>query len=452
MQTIEILMLLATVIVGSSSLQQRRLNWAQPARPRRGFRRHTALSISGVAVGLVVAASVAHAQHTVRLPQPTGPYAIGTTRFALVDATRPETFTDDPADRRALYIRVWYPAQPASAGARPEAFWGKETPEIAARLAEAFRLPKGAFDDLARVESHAYTDAAIAKSRTSFPTLVFSHGFAQGVAAQNTAQMEELASHGYVIFSIGHPYETLINVYPDGRVVTLNQAHTAQFMQEQGKSGPLYAKLVAAGELTAKEAIFRELVKQSPLLTESLNIWTKDTQFLLDEIEKMNAGKSAGLFTGQLDLKRLGVFGMSFGGTTAGQVCVVDARCKAGINIDGTQFGDMLDRPIDKPFMFMHSDNGRGINHLFYERARRAAYLVTVKGASHLNYSDLSLFSPDYKKAGLLGPIDGPRMVRITSAYVLAFFDKYLKGKDAPLLKGPAADYPEVEFNAHGRR
>ena len=399
---------------------------------------------------LLLVAPAARAQSTPSLPQPTGPYAIGTTRFALLDATRPETFTDDPADHRELYIRVWYPAQPPRAGAQPEPLWGTETPEIAAYLAAAFHLPKGTFDNLARVPSHAYTDAPLARPRTPFPVLVFSHGFAQGFAAQNTAQMEELASHGYVIFSIGHPYETLVNVYPGGRVVPLGQANVAKSIQEQSKSGPLYARITSATDAAAREAAYRELIKQSPLLTESLHIWTKDTQFLLDEIERMNAGQRPSLFAGRLDTKRIGVFGMSFGGTTAGEVCVVDSRCRAGINIDGTQFGDMIDRPVDVPFMFMHSDDGRGINYLFYERARRDAYLITVKGARHLNFSDLSLFPPEsYRKAGLVGAIDGGEMERIMNAYTLAFFDKYLLGKDSPLLKGSPASFPEVEFLSH---
>ena len=80
------------------------------------------------------------------------------------------------------------------------------------------------------------------------------------------------------------------------------------------------------------------------------------------------------------------------------------------------------------------------------------AYYVVVKGTSHFKYSDFSLFSPDFRDAGLLGLIDGGRMGRSTSDYVLAFFDKYLKGKDSQLLKGSAAAYPEVEFKARGRQ
>ncbi len=397
---------------------------------------------------VLLGATNATAQWVVKLPQPTGPDAVGATRFSLVDTTRPETFTEDRSDHREILIRVWYPAKPAS-GAQPEPFWGRETQEIATRMAEFLRLPKGTFDDLARVPSHAYADAPLAKSRSPYPVLVFWHGQIPGLAAQNTAQMEELASHGYVVFSIGHTHESLVNIFPDGRVVPYSTTHLAALRQSLGQTSHLYPKFAAATDSKEKETLLRQLINGSPLLNESLRIWVKDTEFVLGELEKMNAGRRKNVFKGRLDLKRVGVFGMSFGGTTTGQVCAFDRRCKAGINMDGLQYGDLLNHPLERPFMFMNSEDAGTLNSLFFEQAKNAAYFVTVKGSKHFNYSDFSLFSPDYKKAGLLGPIAGERMERIISDYVLAFFDKYLKGKDALLLKGPSAHYPEVEFKSH---
>ncbi len=407
--------------------------------------------LSATALLTLLIATTATAQWIVKPPKPTGSYAVGSTRFSLVDTARPETFTEDPNDHRELLIRVWYPAKPAP-GAQPEPFWGRETQEIATRMVEYLRQPKGAFDDLARTPSHAYADAPLAKSRSPYPVLVFSHGYIPGLLSQNTAQMEELASHGYVVLSIGHTYETLANIFPDGRVVPCSQARLAAFAQGAGKTRELNAKYAAATDPAEKETMLRRIIAEWTVLDESLRIWTADTRFVLDELERMNAGKRKSIFAGKLDLKRVGVFGMSFGGVTAGQVCAVDQRCKAGINLDGMQYGDLIDRPMERPFMFMHSEDAGNINRLFFERAKNAAYYVTVKGSKHFNYSDFSLFSPEYKKAGLLGPIEGARMERIISDYVLAFFDKYLKGKDAPLLKGPPAHYSEVEFNSRSRQ
>jgi len=105
---------------------------------------------------VLLSPATATTQWTVKLPQPTGPYQIGTSYFALVDETRPEAFTEDPKDHRELMMRCWYPAQSVT-GAKPEPFWGKDTKEIGSLLAQFMRLPKTAFDDLALVQSHAYS-------------------------------------------------------------------------------------------------------------------------------------------------------------------------------------------------------------------------------------------------------------------------------------------------------
>ncbi|MEK6322549.1 MAG: hypothetical protein AABN33_12810 [Acidobacteriota bacterium] len=333
--------------------------------------------LSTTALLVLLSATTTTAQWAVKLPPPTGPYAVGTTRSSLVDTTRPETFTDDRSDHREVLIRVWYPAKPAP-GAQPEPFWGRETQEIATRMAEFMRLPKSAFDDLARVPSHAYTDAPLAKSRSPYPVLVFSHGYIPGLISQNTAQMEELASHGYIVVSIGHTYETLVNIFPDGRVVPFSQARLAAFAQGAAKTNQLNANYAAATDPAEKEAILRRIVAEWPVLSESLSVWTADTRFVLNELERMNAGKRKSMFAGKLDLKRIGVFGMSFGGATAGQVCAVDQRCKAGINLDGMQSGDLIDHPMERPFMFMQSEAARNINRLFFERANNAAYITSL--------------------------------------------------------------------------
>jgi hypothetical protein len=45
--------------------------------------------------------------------------------------------------------------------------------------------------------------------------------------------------------------------------------------------------------------------------------------------------------------------------------------------------------------------------------------------------------------------IDPERAWRITSDYILTFFDKHLNGEDIPLLNAPSSDYPEVTFVSH---
>ena len=402
------------------------------------------LSIVGMVCGLVLlilATAVSILMPVFKLPQPSGPYAVGSTSFRLVDTNREEILTAEPSDNRELLVQVWYPAEPV-ADTNVSPYW--ENAHIyGSLLADFLGMPPFLFEHLALVQTHTYPQAPIATGAPSYPVLVFSHGYV-GLVSQNTVQMEELASHGYVVFSIAHTYETLVSVYPDGDIVPYSDDHCTAFLEEIKETSPLWEPMTEEGTNTAeKEELVRQLWEASPLMEESISIWTDDTIFVLDELERLNAKDS--IFVGRLDLSKLGVFGMSFGGATAGQVCLVDSRCRAGINMDGLQYGDIPDDGIvSRPFMVMYGDESEGINDFLYERITDTAYSVTVAGARHFNYSDFGLFSPVFKMAGFVGPIDGERMAEITSAYTLAFFDKHLKGEDVSLLEGPSSDYPEV--------
>jgi hypothetical protein len=47
--------------------------------------------------------------------------------------------------------------------------------------------------------------------------LLFSYGWG-GFRAQNTHQVKELASHGYIFAALAHTYDAAAAVFPDGRV------------------------------------------------------------------------------------------------------------------------------------------------------------------------------------------------------------------------------------------
>jgi hypothetical protein len=46
------------------------------------------------------------------LPKPTGPYAVGSRYFYLVDKARPDLISPDPDEYWAASLQVWYPAKP----------------------------------------------------------------------------------------------------------------------------------------------------------------------------------------------------------------------------------------------------------------------------------------------------------------------------------------------------
>jgi hypothetical protein len=61
------------------------------------------------------------------------------------------------------------------------------------------------------------------------------------------------------------------------------------------------------------------------------------------------------------------------------------------------------------------------------------------------------MFSTLVAWPGFSGPIGGERAHRIVNAYSLAFFDRELRHKPAPLLDGPPPQFPEVTFESRRR-
>jgi predicted dienelactone hydrolase len=410
-------------------------------------------AISGAlgAVLLVIAGCAPHRSPSIELPRPTGPYAIGTTDIYLVDTEREETFTPEPSDHREVALRVWYPAEVPEEG-RPVSYM-EYAQEKKRALSGRTPFPPSAFHELDRVRSHSYRDAGLPMGQGLFPILIFSHGYAAGMT-QSTVLMEELASHGYVVVSVGHAYETSHFVRPDGTIKVFDPQNEELLLRakERGDALPIQQAISKTEDRQEVEALLRALASRRPKTLESLEIWVQDISFVIDELEGMN--REAGIFHGRLDTGRIGVLGHSFGGSAAGQACLIDDRCRAGVNIDGLQLGDLLERNLMRPFMFIHHDNleapNKMPNRLFFERAEGPAYLVLVAGTRHFNFSDMSL--PGFGELlGLppeaLGTIDGLRCLRIQNDYIRAFFDKHLSGRDSGLLDGPSPDYPEVEIS-----
>jgi predicted dienelactone hydrolase len=180
-------------------------------------------------------------------------------------------------------------------------------------------------------------------------------------------------------------------------------------------------------------------------------MWAEDIGFVLDELAKLNSG--SGFLAGTLDLQRVGIMGFSKGGAAAGQFCVTDARCGAGINLTGFMYGDIVDRNLAQPFMFLNEEElwcpDCYVNDLFYKRAQSSAYQLKIRGARHASFGDIMLYGWLVQSASDEPAIEGERMIYIQNVYSLAFFDKHLKGLAAPLLDGPSPDCPEVVFMSH---
>src|SRR6185503_4640201 len=117
------------------------------------------------ALSLLAAAQSGNATITQPFSPPTGPFAVGTHEYLWIDQTRGEPFTKDPADRRHLLARVWYPAEVAPAK------------EPARYVLDASEFPeKSIYRQGQNVKTNAVTDAPLAAGKARFPVLIYQPG------------------------------------------------------------------------------------------------------------------------------------------------------------------------------------------------------------------------------------------------------------------------------------
>ena len=363
------------------------------------------------------------------LPSPTGPFAVGRKIYDWTDDTAIDTLAPTPGTHRELSVWVWYPAAPQPSAAKQDYIPAQLRPQDKSAGSPIFRLLTR---DLSKVHSHSIVNAAVSPEQPAYPVVIMRTGASSEVVNYSTLA-EDLASHGYVVVGFDAPYRTWRVAFPDGRVIQRTPENNPELYEGQ---------------------------PQAERLQQLLAAWTADVGFALDRLEQLNASDPAGIFTGRLDMTRVGIFGHSFGGAQAAQFCHDDPRCKAGIDLDGRPLGSVVQAGLHQPFMFLISEQdtssteGRQVMadiHSIYDRLPAGGrILIKIRGANHFTFSDdgallkSCIFRGVLRSLGKLG-IDGQRQLAVTAYCVRTFFDAYLKGSGNSPLQLSSPQYPEIE-------
>ncbi|GIP56918.1 MULTISPECIES: alpha/beta hydrolase family protein [Paenibacillus] len=384
------------------------------------WKRITALSMGIVTVAAALAVPL-YAFPLIVLPSPTGPHHVGTVNYHWIDDSRAEVRTAAEGDNREVMVRVWYPAKlvdnmrpaPYAHPARQLKLLGKGQPLYVNAIIDSFK----------NVKTHSYLHLPVSSAQSGYPVLLFSPGF----GASNfmyTSMTENLASHGYIVVAVEHPYYTEIpTLFPDGRVTK--------------------EKVVIAEE---------SLVWDN--MDEHMQLWVDDIKFVLHRLHDLNEKDPHNILAGRLDLHRIGMLGHSFGGAAAAQVMHQDSRVLSGVNMDGFPFGAKIDDGLPNPFLYIqtsYSDDFANLElsdedwsgsseysglDLKIEYAREAAELLqrkegilknggmewVVPEADHMSFSDIVLYSP------LFGNRDLSLLEKVNEK-LLRFFDDYVKAE-----------------------
>jgi predicted dienelactone hydrolase len=403
------------------------------------------LTLKLLALAVVVTAMAAQLPATFELPKPTGKLPIGTTQWVVADPSRQETFAT--GKQREVQVLAWYPRAGATGATGATAPYMRNGIEEALSFARLAKLGD-AYNGLASVKTHSMLDAAPAASPARFPVIVFSHGYT-GLPSSHTALAEDLASHGWAVLHVIHPYEAAATL-SDGTFVTFTNEKDAmrpgvlEVLKEWGPEGSTIDKVVAATDNAEKEALLRGYLASLKNTDQVVKRWVLDVKLVLDRLPKSGAGSA---LAAKLDLSRLGVAGHSMGGVMAGQFCVDDRRCKAGLNLDGIpQYGTMIDTPMPAPFMMVYSGRpGRaGASDLIYSRSASKYYRADVADTLHIDFSEMNFWGGPLRQRGAFGKIAPERATELTRLLVREFFGQEILGRKSLLTSGDSQPIPGV--------
>ncbi|MCS0638168.1 alpha/beta fold hydrolase [Streptomyces sp. LP05-1] len=379
-------------------------------RPARRARWWLALPGSVACAGLIATGPVAAWAFPVPdFPEPSGRYAVGTRVVQWTDPRRAESFTADPHDRRTVVVQLWYPARKSPDGVRRAQYLGRTEQEartVSEALARQVGLPGFLVDGVPRARSRAAVDAPVADGGERFPVVLFSPG-SGGVRTQNTAWAEELASHGYVVAALDHPYDSAAVVLADGRTVHGETASTGDRDEDDE----------LAADWTAVRAA--------------------DLGFVLTQLERPGRGGITGPPAGRLDTGRVAVAGHSMGGAAALRAARRDRRFDAVIDLDGYPHGP-ASPALHQPVLALTQAITPATDPRYLPRLTEAlrhntatSYRLTVPGAAHLTFMDGPLYLPPVPSiTGSLGRAESPRLVAATT---LAFLDATLRHRPGDL-------------------
>ncbi|MFJ7915743.1 MULTISPECIES: alpha/beta hydrolase family protein [unclassified Lysinibacillus] len=309
-----------------------------------------------------------------QLPKVTGEYEVATATDTYIDRNRIEEFSDK-GDNRSVNVEFWYPKN----------------------------------------------------ADGTYPLLVFSHG-AYGIKTSNGSTFTELASHGYVVVSIDHPYHSFYTRSEDGIVTMIN----SDFKNEVNNAN----KGVYSNE------------ERYNIIQKWMKLRTDDMNFVIDTILAKAESDNNAIYQ-HINTEKIGVFGHSMGG--AASVWLGRARndVSAVVNIDATFFSELVYNKADDNFMASNKAYTTPLFNIYSDDVWRqlestpvyvankldnkqfeGAYTTHLKGAKHLSLTDLSLFSPilTYIIQGGKAKIDKYYCIETENELILKFFDFELKG------------------------
>lgn len=356
-------------------------------------------SLLPAALGLLTAFASADAV----LPHPAGQYGVATSQAVLVDRSRKDPYAAEAGlhEDRKLVLSAFYPSS------LYKDCVGYKLPYMPSATAAfydntyaAIGIPNNTFSSLS-MEYCRETDSGSLADR-DFPLALFSPGLGNPRLLYN-AMAQSLASEGFVVITIDHPYDAEIVEFPNGSTI------------------------LAASIETDEEVGFAVNVRVQDVIS-VFNHLESDSKWASNFLP----GVSCGLNTSEAVM-----FGHSLGGATAVEAAFKDPRLAAAINLDGTMFGSVLSEGSKAPMMILAHDSKNLSTDASWSSVWNATkntpkIALAISDTEHGSYTDFPLIldvvdgvseSLREQLIPLIGSLPGTTARRLVSKLVGQFFE-----------------------------
>ena len=373
---------------------------------------------------------------------PKGKYNIGTKVYFWTDSSRGEVYTTDPTDYRELMVQIWYPAEGGENYQRaPHVTFPKKS---ISSIAKTAGLPASFGNHGTQLVSNSVFGLSPIQNE-KFPLILFSHGDG-GLLTQNTSQVEELVSNGYIVIACNHTYNASITFDKHGNPIPYKQ--NVSWNEQAQYHKKYYTNLL-------------------------INYRYQDLAFLLQTLKQNNLNDgSINPFKNNIDFENVGAMGHSMGGGTTYIAMLKNNEIKAGVALDGWFFGllnEDAQTNTKKPFLhigqeqFLDKDIEGDIN--FSKDGKRnfdiyntilatnkESYGVYIKNSLHYSYTDMKLIynqnAPFALPLDSLGEVDKKIVDQVMDKTVLDFFNYSLKGQPFDIKNNDTYNN-QVIYNTH---
>ena len=359
----------------------------------------------------------------------TGQHLIGTKRMVWIDSTRTNWFLDGYGPYRQLMAQIWYPADASallSSVKKSKYIDNKKALTYTIEL-QGYKIPEILTNQIGSIKCNSWEDA-LPLSNKKFPILIFSHGHG-GLRTQNTNQVEELVSHGYIVIAVDHTYDAGFVEFPDGNI---------------------------AYSLTAKPE--GERLNETPeTFYTRFGYRVDDIDFVINKIDSFDDYDLN--ISSIMDKNNIGIFGHSFGCLTSVYATYFNDRIKSCFGLDGwfePLHDSLVFKNINKPIMHIGQNNKgdeqfwNDVNFIkmnnFIKSNSDLSVMIDIPGSHHYDYTDFTYFSYVAKKLNFSGIVPTKKMAKIMNVTLLDFFNHTLKNNKKINLDNYKKEFSEIDI------